>query len=440
MVFLFMVRAYIVGALKAMRFEGQGGRNGQYVQVGDEHTVEGSVFRGLADEEEMAFDDESFGGRLDKHARGLRRSWNLVWTTFVITAYIVLAWKAYTLIEWSETTDLHSSALQDMPIYGASLQYDCAAAPHLCHNTTTSATFHVPIGTSHADHLFDLRGGAVGTLTIAHASSDSSSSSSDIEVELTLRSDNATLVDHVVVYAPQADADGRVPNSHFVLLTPNRAYLGTSYMRFDAVLRVPARLRHLHVLAHTVTQVRFAPGIIGEELESVDVTLLAEDDRGMVVLHEGVRARRIGVEAHGGWVVGELAIAERASVETRGDAVMTLRVRPRAADAGLSFGSAELRTVSGSGAAEIVYVRAAGGESARRIESWHYSAERGRVWLDYRGARVEGRVSVDARAVDADRVNGDIVGGTGTDLLVGDWGGQDQVVVKAPAGWVGMYF
>ena len=141
-----------------------------------------------------------------------------MWVVFAVTAYVVFAWQGLRLIRWSEHTSpgLTSSSSM-MPVYSTSLRCTGPAAPFL--SRPARAALRIPIGTERADHLFEVRGAAVGTLTIARGGGGAGGVEDAVVAEVAVRTDDAGLVDRWWAYVPQAEADGRVLNSHFTLFT-----------------------------------------------------------------------------------------------------------------------------------------------------------------------------------------------------------------------------
>lgn len=299
----------------------------------------------------------------------------------------------------------------------------------------------------------------------------------EVEMDLIMRSNNATLAEHFVLYEPPVNPDGSIDTAHFVLFTPHADYiqpppsndtnepLGDDFipqcMRFDVVLRVPSTLKKLHIKAYGPTHLLFDPSMEVPEwedemqLEDLSVTMFAFDRRNLLVVNDNgqkdgtsVRGKRMALEAHGGWIAGNVPIMKRTEILAKGDAVTNVRVQPLPAsyydDSAPEDDVAELLTVSGTGRADIIYEHL-DHEVHRKIKSEHYAIDAGRetMSLRYRNAGLNGMVDVKARQVRVKRSANTLVSGAlakqGGKIVVGRKDGGDSIVISSPAGWVGLH-
>lgn len=299
----------------------------------------------------------------------------------------------------------------------------------------------------------------------------------EVEMDLIMRSNNATLVEHFVLYEPPVNPDGSIDASHFVLFTPHADYiqpppsnetnepLGDNFvpqcMRFDVVLRIPSALKKLHVSAYGPTHLVFDPSMEVPEwedvmqMEDMKITMFAFDQRNLLVVNDNgekdgtsIRSTRMTLESHGGWIAGNVPIMKRTEILARGSAVTNVRVQPLPASyydpSAPEDDVAELLTVTGTGRSDVIYEHQEG-EPHRKIKSEHYAIDAGRetMSLRYRKAVVNGLVDVQARQVQVKKSGNTLVSGSlakqGGKVVVGRKDGGDSIVINSPAGWVGLH-
>lgn len=325
-----------------------------------------------------------------------------------------------------------------MPAFSTSL--GCLSAPYIYKSSKIS--FTVPIGAGNSDHTVDIRGGAVGTFTMAEGDPDSSG----VQFELTIRTDDESLLDQVSVDYPISE-ESAVINSRLSITMPYIESDAQSCMRFDLTMYVPPTLRKLQVAAQATTQVQYDPES-HIALDELSVILHATDINNMILPHAGFRATNTALEVYRGWIVGEASIANSTAITTtRGDGVANVRILPAPPapndDISLPPATAYLQTLTGAGRTDIVYVNNKA-YPHRPISSSHTSSRNGDMYLTYSEAEYNGYVNLLARSYTARGLQS--IGGPkghGKDETRTHWAGDkeggDQLSVKS-SGWAGLYF
>jgi hypothetical protein len=316
-----------------------------------------------------------------------------------------------------------------MPVFGTSLGCTGKKAPYIWEYE--AQRYHIPIGSDSADHALDLRGDAVGTVTLAQGADDAT----DILFEITIRSNNADILKDVNVRIPKADGhDGTSSDSRAVVSTPSFSHSITdACMRYDATVYVPPTLQRLHLKTHTLAHIQFAPDATGVELDTLYVTMYKSSTDNILAPHESIKAQHMGLEIYRGWIVGEVAMLNKTTVTTqRGDGIVNLHVVPAHSSHDGHDGTAVLSTVTGTGRTDIRYLS---GHPHRTIDSEHLVQGRGDIYLHYEGAAFKGGLDVRAKSYTAKGVQ-DMMKG---EPWVGDKGGEDKMLVTT-GGWAGLYF
>jgi hypothetical protein len=185
-----------------------------------------------------------------------------------------------------------------MPEYSTALGCLPDAAPHLFNGSTLAYTV---APAANGVHVFELRGGGVGTIFIAAAAPEATG----VEYELTLRSSSPTLIAESDVRLPGAGAGA----SAMRVISPT--ITGAGCVRADVVLRVPRGLKTLRVSSHAPAHVKFAEGIEAVQgLQDLQVSLDAPSKLNLLVPSADVRAARLGLSIWLGWLVGGVSVAE----------------------------------------------------------------------------------------------------------------------------------
>ncbi|OSD03954.1 hypothetical protein PYCCODRAFT_1433856 [Trametes coccinea BRFM310] len=349
----------------------------------------------------------------------------LFWKAFGIVTLLFLGWQAIKLAIWAATPK--PTGLEGMPEFSTSL--GCASAPHLYNGTKMD--IHVPVGLNHDDHSVDMRGAAVGTITLAQGDADLE----DIKYELNVRTDKPELLNMVTLaYPTPEDVKDNVQSSRLQLATPSNLQSGC--MRFDVTIYLPPTLRTLHVQAHAVSQVKFDPDS-NINLDKLSVSMFRLDERNMLLPAEGVHARTMKLQLTRGWLVGDVTIVDDATLNTQnGDAVMNVHVHPAPSSAEPPA-PAHLTTSTGAGRADIWWA-AHPGVPHRPIDSTHHSSMSGDVYLTYKGTGFNGTVDLNAKSFTGTGLQNPFKQDGGLPY-VGSREGPDKMLVKAQ-GWVGLYF
>ncbi|KAJ6586817.1 hypothetical protein DFH09DRAFT_235276 [Mycena vulgaris] len=350
----------------------------------------------------------------------------LFWKAFGIVVAIFAVWNGFKLIRWAVTAS--PTGLENMPVYSTSL--GCVSAPHVYTGALTS--FNVPIGAQNADHGLDVRGGAVGTITVL----EGAPSATKLKYEVTVRTDDAALLDDLAV-VPTADQDADVKESRVIISTPR--FGEGKCMRYDLRVFVPPNLKKLHVAAHAIAHVQFDPES-HIQLDDFFVTLFSPSMQNMILPHNNLRSHQMALEVFEGWIVGDASIGTSTKITTqRGQGVMNVRVHPTAAVNPESPEVATLRTTSGSGRTDVFYIDH-DSHVHRPIYSVHMSSKNADMYLTYRDAQYSGLVQLDAASYTATGLQKLAATGDGKwTHWVGDQEGKDEILINSRK-WVGLYF
>ncbi|OBZ67196.1 hypothetical protein A0H81_12872 [Grifola frondosa] len=330
--------------------------------------------------------------------RGRTAACGLFWKAFGIVCLILAGWQAIRFAMWAVTPK--PTGLEGMPEYSTSL--GCSDVPHLYNGSEVS--WVVPVSVNKQDHSINLRGGAVGTLMIAQGASDAT----EIKYEMTLRTDDSSLLNDVILHYPTAEEmEDDAESSRVLFTTP---FITTSAcMRYDLTLFVPPNLKKLHVQVHSVTHVKFDTDS-NINLGTLFVTMYGIDKRSMLLPHQGVHADHLALELMSGWLVGDVAIVETTKLTTqRGDAV------------------ANVHTTTGAGRTDIFYVNHPGFPH-RPISSTHRSSKNGDIYLTYQEAEFNGTVELTAKSFTAIGMQGAM----GEPRWVGNKDGGDKMSRLSP--------
>lgn len=321
------------------------------------------------------------------------------------------------------------TGLEDLPAFSTSL--GCLDAPYVLDAENTVYT--VPIG-AQSDHYLNVRGGAVGSITVAPGFDDDDDANTAVSIEMTLRTNDRELLDSVLVeqHDPEQEA-----NSFWRLNTPYPGELppeggreegeapsgAKACMRYDIVLRVPRALRKLHVAAHAVAHVRFAesplanatvpprpllaPGELPADplrmLDDLFVTFYSpREDNVLLASHDVVAADRISLEMAGGWMTGSVGVRNRTRVMTqRGDAKAVLGVVAMPFIPANATGPADnsstrgtFRAVTGFESTDITFYN----PYNRPMTAWYLSTGNGDLNLHYDKTDFNGQVNVTAKS------------------------------------------
>jgi hypothetical protein len=313
-----------------------------------------------------------------------------------------------------------------MPTYSTSL--GCVSAQYTYAGKPTS--FNVPIGSDNADHGFDTRGGAVGTITVL----EGAPTSTKVTYDITIRSDDKSLLDDLILdHPPDQDT---VKDSHLLIVTPHPDE--GKCIRYDVKMYIPPTLKKLHLASHTITHVQFDPDS-HIQLDDFFVTLFSPKRLNMILPHNSLVAHKMQLEVFEGWIVGDVSLDSSTKITTqRGRGVMNVRVHPTLAIDPASPEVATLRTTSGSGRTDIFYV-SKDASVHRPISSTHMSSMNADMYLTYRDAQYSGLIELGAKSFTAIGVQRIAQPQDQWTHWAGDEHGKDELSIKT-RGWVGIYF
>ncbi|KAG5637984.1 hypothetical protein H0H81_002345 [Sphagnurus paluster] len=357
---------------------------------------------------------------------------SLFWKIIGLIVAAAALWNAFRLIRWAVTDA--PTGLENMPTFSKSL--GCLKAPQIYN--TTNMVMTAPMGTEF-EHSFDIRGSAVGTFVIAQGDRDLQ----DVKYEMTLRSEDAALLDDIDIRFPDIREDGSVLNSRLLITTP-RTGPDSGCMRYDITMYVPPKLKKLHVASHTTMHIEFDPKA-DLDIHDLYITMFSMSKNNLVVPSRHIRGNHMALEVYRGWVVGDVAVVNSTTITTqRGDGITNVHVYPTTPIDPTNPEPAFFRTTTGAGRTDISYVTPK--EFKRSIRNVHLSSRNADMYLNYRKAEFNGRIQLDSTSYTA----------TGTQRLpeipkdegggsprwthwVGDRDGRDQILVKS-RGWSGLYF
>ncbi|KAF8228878.1 hypothetical protein L208DRAFT_1403017 [Tricholoma matsutake] len=348
-------------------------------------------------------------------------------------------WYTYKFVLWAVSDA--PTGLESMPAFSSSL--GCLDAPYIYNSSTT--VFSAPMGPQKSDHSFDIHGSAVGTFLITQGTPGSE----EIKYEMTLRSNDAALLQDVSVSYPDTDDDGAILNSRLRISTPRIGASSSSCMRYEIKMFVPPSLKQLQIASHTPMHLQFDPDT-DIKVDDLFVTMFAMDNSlSMILPHQSVRAHRLALEVFRGWIVGEVALVNETSITTqRGDGVANIRVYPTAPVNPAFPEPASLRTTTGAGRTDIFYISPKAFK--RPIDNAHLSSRNADMYLTYREAEFSGRIELNSASFTATGVQSFPPSGPSEDTGSGDdgkskwthWAGDkaglDTIYIQS-RGWTGLY-
>jgi len=326
------------------------------------------------------------------------------------------------------------TGLENMPAFNTSL--GCIDAPYLYNSSTV--TFTAPLGTHRQDHVFNIRGAAIGTLTLADGEADAQ----EIKYEMLMRSSDQALLKDIYFEYPEYDDDQIISKSRVLMFTPHHP--AGSCIRYDITMYVPPNLKKLHVALYTTTHVRFAPGA-HINTEDLFVTLFSVDSNNIIIPGEHVTSQKQALEVYRGWIVGDTSIVKETSITTqRGDGVANVKLHPTPPSDINTPEPATLRTTTGAGRSDFFYI---GQKTFKRpIDSTHISSKNADMYLTYCSSEFSGKIEMSSKSFSmtgAQRIASSLRpisndDGTWTHY-VGDMNGGDKISVSS-RGWTGLYF
>ncbi|KAF8150730.1 hypothetical protein B0H34DRAFT_150279 [Crassisporium funariophilum] len=285
------------------------------------------------------------------------------------------------------------------PVFNDSLLLVCSLYPSNGVYNDGSITLVAPVGTLEHDHTFDMRGAALGTLTIA---SNPNPEITDVMYDVLITGEPSDLANIKISY-PDVDEDGDVAHSHLNITTPPGPYLVSPYgpgaiswttcMRFDITLYVPQNLKKLHVVAHSVIHIAFGAA---SHIKLQELTISIDDAQSrhgphydsIIVPHESLHADKLSITTETAWIIGGVSIMDETIIRNRnGRTKLTVVQGP-----GNNLDQPEpalLKTFTSNGMTEIHY-SSQGGYRKRPIRSTHITYRSGNLNLFYGEAEFNG--------------------------------------------------
>lgn len=350
----------------------------------------------------------------------------LFWKAFGLVCLLLVGWNAIKFVIWMATPS--PTGLEGMPEFSTSL--NCASAPHMYLGGKIG--YSVPVDALTADHTLEITGSSVGTIVVAQGDAEST----ELKYDMTIRSEAQSPLEQVSVkFTSPTELEEGISKSRMHLITPS---FGSSCIRYDMTVYVPPNVKELSIQTRGAAQIQF-----DEEsnfnLDKLYVRMTGVDEKTMLLPHKGVHAGALSFEMNCGWLVGDVAIVDKASLTTQGgDAVLNVHVFP-APSTVEPPAVAELQTTTGSGRADVFYINHPG-HPHRSIFSTHRGQSTGDLYLTYKEAGFNGSVDVTAKSSTAVGLQGMVRNAAGELPWVGDKDGSDKLVANSPSGWVGLYF
>ncbi|PPQ99778.1 hypothetical protein CVT24_009681 [Panaeolus cyanescens] len=380
---------------------------------------------------------------------------SLFWKIIAAVVGLTTLYYGYKAIAWVNAEG-PIPGLERMPAFGT---LSCPSSLPYTYNN--SQIVHSAALSPNGDHAFDIRGEAIGLITLT----DGEPEAEEVVYTFTVRGNRPDVAQDVYFVYSDLESDGKtVHRSRFIIDTsrmPRRAgeiekdELERACQQFDVKIAVPPNLKRLHVLAHATAHIGFhdQAKIAAERLI---ITASTSDDRNVIRLSRSLMARNLELEVYRGWIIGDAPIVQETSVSTQrgnGTAHMTFYPVPLPGDAKNS--KATLRTTTGAGRSYLSYVRDAKARH-RLIDSEHLSSRNADIKLTYTKSGFNGlaelnvKESSDIQGAQALADSQDDTVHGGDDGLkrrassqythyVGSQEGKDRLRVYS-RGWVGAYF
>lgn len=332
-----------------------------------------------------------------------------------------------------------------MPEYSKSL--GCLDAKHFYQDSDKGTFYTITPSENGVDHELYVDGGAVGTIIIAPSST---AQDTTIKVLARISSTDASLLSKLQIASPGSSIPKpfRIrSDSYFALTSPEKSELvaGTC-MRYDLTIYIPPTLRGLTISALSVAQVKFSDDFIADprELGSLKVKLSDIDERNMFLPTGRLAADNTNIDLSGGYIVGELALANSTEIKTSfSSAVTKLTVKTTAynihapgSEQSERGATAYLNTITGNGRSDFIFENTV----SRPIRSDHGTRGWGDLYLTYKKANFNGKIDLNAKSFTAMGMQSDgRVGDPKQQRWAGDKEGGDFMKIQS-MGWVGVYF
>ncbi|TDL25982.1 hypothetical protein BD410DRAFT_783986 [Rickenella mellea] len=349
----------------------------------------------------------------------------LFWKAFGIVLLLVIIWNTFKLVRWAMTPN--PTGLEDMPAYSKSL--GCLDAPHW-YQDKEYTDYDITLASGNEAHDVEIHGGAVGTLLIAPMAS---SGANTVKIRLGVRTNEKQLLDQIAVqHFPQSE--GR--SSIFDLSTPLDAENAHGCLRFDITLYIPSNLKTLAVTTSSVTQIKFDEGFefSPRALRNLAISQSSRSSNSLLLTTPNLSGDNAVFLVRGGYMTGELAVVNSTIISNAARAVSNVRVTtaPYAGDSKTAY----FETSSGIAHSAFTFAN----PERRPVHSEHTTGT-GDMYLTYKEAALNGRVSLKARSYTATGLQGKMNKDPGgvEERWVGDADGGDVLNVVSD-GWVRLYF
>ncbi|KAH8828304.1 hypothetical protein DL96DRAFT_1602620 [Flagelloscypha sp. PMI_526] len=334
--------------------------------------------------------------RLPKRPKKLRScGLNWFWKTVGALVSIVLLFLLGRFIFGRFFGRPEAPAKGGRPVYSESL--GCHNAPFI-YNSSSFSLFS-PMGKDNNNHVLDIKGLAVGTISLARGDDDLK----EVMYEITIRTNDEERLDGIHITQPHITDDSETVLTSRLMINTGfvKPESEDSCVRFDIVLYMPPSLEKIHVASHAAqTHVRFDPDVDMEVLKSLFVTLYSTSSQNLILPHERLRSPKMSLEVFNGWIVGDILVHDDTKIKTqRGHGVTDVKVH---ASGSPSDTPASLYTVTGGGRTDIEYV---GGSERRAMRNVHLSTDPdAKMFLKYSDAAFSGRIEMGAPKFESPKI------------------------------------
>ncbi|KAH6914440.1 hypothetical protein BKA70DRAFT_666898 [Coprinopsis sp. MPI-PUGE-AT-0042] len=428
----------VMGVWTALRLKKEW--DDSYAQVATDEAAEGGQIR-LPNTPAPTSENEDAVSLLDPNSRRKEKrkargccmccgvDCSLFWKVFGIVAGL---WTVYLLLSGVQRMlSPTPSGLENMPAFGTSL--GCENAEFFYKDSREGHSVSVPVSTDYHDHAIKLAGSGVGTLTIMSAPKDAT----EVTYNVIMRGSDRETMDRATVDIEEPDSKGmgRTLRFNTPAIPKSEIASGETCVRYDVTMSVPSSVKLLYIHSKAIIQIKFDEDA-HLDLKELSVVLFKTDDKNMIIPSASVVSDSINFEVFKGWIVGETTVSTTTSVTTqRGDGVTNLKVHQVAPENPLNPTASVLRTTTGIGRTDVMYIA---NTVKRPIESRHLASMSGKLYLDYKQARFDGKIALDSKNFE---ITGDFsrTAGDGEWTHIGGSGeGKDRINVSS-RGWTGLY-
>ncbi|KAI0078461.1 hypothetical protein K474DRAFT_926421 [Panus rudis PR-1116 ss-1] len=349
-------------------------------------------------------------------------------TVFSVLLYISLAVTAALVIK----PILFQSGLAGGSELQPSVVADCLHDKDVMETTVHDRK---PLNSTQTHYKLTLQGVAQNfaslEITLDSSSSDSELPAVKVDSYLYSKSKDKNAI-HYIINLPQAHTVA----AHLWSPQHNRGCV-----RQKTVLHIPSQVKHLEIVAHPTTELKFDPTSFFN-LDVLSITLLSPHAENAIYPTDNVLANSTTFKMNGGQLFGSTKIVHRTTVVTEGGNALAELYVSQFQLPDNSTAPASLDTSIGSGRMNLVYDRTHGAGVHRPILSTHTSDGRNsQIHLNYTQSEFSGKVLMRTSKIE----NGSYFTGglprvpSSLVSYVGDREGLDSVTIHSN-GEVGLFF